>query len=154
MMAWNLLNNMYNPKGSANKIDLRVKLMECKWKQGEEASKWFGEMDEIVQKLLIDYKITVDEDEQLALLMKGLPTTHKDLKLSFLRQMDSDLDALTVDKFKKQVRLHEEYCEGLDVTKEMSNMALCSPSAFATVCLKCGKPNHSEDRCWKGLECR
>ena len=55
--------------------------------------------------------MTVDEDEKLSFIMKGLPPSYKDLKLSFLRQLDIETEELTVAKFKRQVKLHEEYCK-------------------------------------------
>lgn len=125
LMAWNYLNDKFQPKNSSDKILLTEDLFGCKLGPMETPEEWIGRFEVIQRKLETIYGVTYDDEDVLTMLMKGLSGKYKDLRISFLKQLDSKVEKLTVESFKTQVKLHAKYCEDeVENVNNMENMAL------------------------------
>ena len=118
---------------------------------------WLTEQEAIIKRLTVDYNEKISEDVRMTLLMRGIPSSFNQLKISFASQLDSTTDRLTVEKLKKQLKLHEQYCgkyEG-EIIKKTENMALTVMHGNASVksCKECGSRKHNTDECWNKMVC-
>ena len=58
---------------------------------------WLVEQEAIIKRLTVDYNEKISEDVRMTLLMRGLPPSFNQLKISFASQLESTTDRLTVE---------------------------------------------------------
>ena len=105
VMAWKHLTTKFQPTESSDKVLLKNELYDCKLENRETPEEWITRQESILRRLEVSFGEKYNDEEILALLMKGLPERYKDLRLSFLRQIDSKIDTLTTENLKHRLEL-------------------------------------------------
>ena len=104
----------------------------------DDCDKWINEMQMLRIRLKDTHNKTYDEDDLLTTLYKNLPEGHiySSLKVSFMRQLTSTNDKLTLDGFRIQLRMfmRDNLNQSKAETAFYSNKNL--------VCGGCGKYGH------------
>ena len=85
---------------------MKDKIKDCKYKDNDLPESWFERFKVLWRILDVDFGFSYDDDEVLMMLFLGFPPSINDLKVSFMSQLDSSLDTLTVEKFKSQFILY------------------------------------------------
>ena len=106
--------------------------------QFDDCYKWINEMERLRSRLKDTHNKICDEDDLLTTLYKNLPDGHiySSLKVSFMRQLTSTNDKLTLDGFRIQLRMF---------MKDNLNQPKAETSLYSNknlVCGGCGKYGH------------
>ena len=117
------------------------KFNSLKLNQFDDCDKWINEMERLRSRLKDTHNKTYDEDDLLTTLYKNLPDGHiySSLKVSFMRQLTSKNDKLTLYGFRIQLRMfmRDNLNQPKAETELYSNKNL--------VCGGCGKYGHTRE---------
>ena len=110
-------------------------------------------LETLRNKLNNDYNMVIDDDDLMIHIIEFLPSGgYESLKTSFIRQVASVVDPLTIENMKIQLKANTRF-KNSDEYKTETNEDKELYSKFRGQCETCGLNGHSSRTCFKNMKC-
>ena len=149
--AWLNIMSIFKPVSNAKKHELEQKFNQCSLtKEAFNPDEWFAELEQIRLQLLLDFKVTYDDDKIISQVVYNLtPALYQTTVALFKRDLNRGLP-LSLMEVKNDIR--QVYASAQMTTKRNKNgeriLVTGRFRKFKGDCKLCGKKGHKAIDCW------